>query len=338
MIRCVRYAFANIPASIGAIFFSKHVALPFIRFRMLRHGYLKSPLHYSKVSNAAMRGIWIIGDPRAAPDLIVFYAHGGGFSMGSPYFYLEFLMAWLSLLQSRQGYRNPAIFGLEYTLVPTASFPTQLRECKAGYDFALSKLPDGNPLRVCLAGDSAGATLIMSLLLSQAQENVNGEKCRKAAGFVTMISPWCKLLSDKNEDTTSDYLNANSLRLYARQYVGGQSDFGQAASGYPRETKIDVKPVINYQLASPGNCESQELWDALPAMGFHFIYGSDEVFAVETEKCIEMIKTAGRKVHVTNEPGIHAWPIVNLFLGNTVEERLKGLDRIVDVMGRHMII
>lgn len=37
VVRCVRYAFANIPASIGRVFFSKAVALPFMRFRMLRY-------------------------------------------------------------------------------------------------------------------------------------------------------------------------------------------------------------------------------------------------------------------------------------------------------------
>lgn len=46
VIRCVRYAFANIPPNIGRVFFSKQVALPFLRFRMLRHGYLRSPVHW----------------------------------------------------------------------------------------------------------------------------------------------------------------------------------------------------------------------------------------------------------------------------------------------------
>jgi hypothetical protein len=46
VIRCVRYAFARIPAKIGRVFFSKPVALPFLLFRMLRYGYLKSPIHW----------------------------------------------------------------------------------------------------------------------------------------------------------------------------------------------------------------------------------------------------------------------------------------------------
>lgn len=46
VIRCVRYAFTNIRPSVGRVFFSKQVALPFLRFRMLRHGYVKSPVHW----------------------------------------------------------------------------------------------------------------------------------------------------------------------------------------------------------------------------------------------------------------------------------------------------
>lgn len=46
VIRCVRYAFANMPAKVGRVFFGKYVALPFTRWRMLRHGYVRSPVHY----------------------------------------------------------------------------------------------------------------------------------------------------------------------------------------------------------------------------------------------------------------------------------------------------
>lgn len=46
VIRCVRYAFANVPPKVGRVFFSRAVALPFLRWRLLRHGYLRSPFHW----------------------------------------------------------------------------------------------------------------------------------------------------------------------------------------------------------------------------------------------------------------------------------------------------
>lgn len=49
VIRCVRYAFANMPAKFGVVFLSKGVALPFMHFRMLRHGYLRCPIHWREI-------------------------------------------------------------------------------------------------------------------------------------------------------------------------------------------------------------------------------------------------------------------------------------------------
>ncbi|KAI6376554.1 hypothetical protein MCOR25_002764 [Pyricularia grisea] len=46
VIRCVRFAFANIPARIGRVFLCKEVSLPFLRYRMFRHGYLRPPVHW----------------------------------------------------------------------------------------------------------------------------------------------------------------------------------------------------------------------------------------------------------------------------------------------------
>lgn len=76
VIRCVRYAFAHIPASIGRVFFSKWVAYPFFRFRLLRHGYLHCPMYYREIIRHGAKGLWIIGDQHSDPDIVIYYAHG----------------------------------------------------------------------------------------------------------------------------------------------------------------------------------------------------------------------------------------------------------------------
>src|SRR3569833_2408266 len=83
--------------------------------------------------------------------------------MGSTWFYLEFLLSWLHLLRC-SGYKNPAIFALEYTLVPDGVFPTQLVEALHGYEHVLSFARD--PAKVVVSGDSAGAAIVLSLLLN----------------------------------------------------------------------------------------------------------------------------------------------------------------------------
>ena len=54
VIRCVRYTFAFMPASMGRVFFSKAVALPFLRFRMLRHGFIRSPITWQEVNRVSV--------------------------------------------------------------------------------------------------------------------------------------------------------------------------------------------------------------------------------------------------------------------------------------------
>ncbi|GAB1320101.1 hypothetical protein MFIFM68171_10311 [Madurella fahalii] len=188
VVRCVRYAFANIPARVGKVFFAKEVAIPFLWFRLFRHGHLGSPIYWREESEKSFRGIWIIKEPADKPDFVLYYAHGGGFSMGSSYFYLEYFLTWLSVLSS-SGYRNPAIFALEYTLVPDASFPTQVEEAMKGYEHVLSKARD--PSIVC-APTAPKAKVQTPTGISIGSRNLH----------------------------LRDYLDAQQLHRYGRQFAG----------------------------------------------------------------------------------------------------------------------
>lgn len=308
VIRCVRYAFSDIPASIGKVFFSKWVALPFMRFRMLRHGIFRKPIYWVEVNKDALKGIYAVVDASRRPDIVLYYCHGGGFSMGSSFFYLEFLLVWLTLLR-QAGYDNPALFALEYTLVPDGTYPTQVQEALAGYKYVLSIVDD--PSRICVSGDSAGATLVLSLMLA-----VSGYSSlkNKMPGLAIVISPWATIISSKNQNTPSDYLNAESLRLYGSQYIG--------KNGSPDNA-----------LVSPGRCHDLGWWKrASPSQGWYFIYGSEEVFQPEAKDLIAQLRKAEVQVDEYEEKGwIHAWPVVKLFLCNEQAERQSGLKRIVQI-------
>ena len=310
VIRCVRYAFANIPAVIGRVFFSKPVALPFFRWRLLRHGYLHSPIHYQEIHRRDFQGLWMIVNPDQEPDIVVYYCHGGGFSMGSSYFYMEFLMAWLSCLRDR-GYRNPACFALEYTLVPDATWPTQFEETRAAFKFIRNSFGEGSTQKICVSGDSAGATLILSLLLhltATIQDDVEND--HNVPGLAILLSPWTHLVSDLNQNTASDYLNSESLHLYASQYAG-------------HLTRTD-------DVVSPGLTVGR--WKrASPVDGYRVIYGAEEVFARGIQTMTKAMKRDGVLLKQHIEPaGIHAWPVVNLFLGESRDERLKGLQKMTE--------
>ena len=219
--------------------------------------------------------------------------------MGSSYFYLEFLLAWVSLLKDA-GYENPALFALEYSLVPEAIYPTQLDQTAAGYKHVCSIV---KPSQVCVGGDSAGATLILSLLLSIAVPGYS----KRRPGYATLISPWATLVTPQNRNTPSDYLDADSLHLYGRQYA--------------------ARADLNDPLVSPGNCKDTMRWaEVSPAGGFLIMYGSEEVFGPEIRDLVALLRSSRCGVSVREEPAaVHAWPVVSLFLSDTKEERLKGL-------------
>lgn len=236
--------------------------------------------------------------------------------MGSPYFYLEFLLTWLSLL-SDSGYRNPAIFALDYTLVPDASFPTQLEEALASYEHVLSTVQ--GPNRICVSGDSAGATIVLSLLLHLANRSRHLEKMDSTGtwslakpGMAVLISPWVTLVSSKHQNTTSDYLDAGNLHHYARQYAGG-------------------KVSVDDPLLSPGNCRDVSWWkNAAPSKGMYVAYGAEEVFAPEVADLIKFWEANNMKVRSREEKGgIHAWPVACLFLSSSLGDRQKGLKPLI---------
>lgn len=312
VIRCVRYAFANFPAAIGRIFFSKAVALPFMRFRMFRHGILHSPVRWYEVTTKSARGLWIAGsDDAEKPDVVVYYVHGGGFAMGSAYFYLEPLIALRDLLLLH--YRNPAVFALEYTLVPDAVYPTQLDETLGGYEYVLSRL-DGDAGRIVVAGDSAGGTLTLSMLLHLSRPGAGGDASRKP-GYAALISPWTNLVSEKHRNAASDFLNANSLHVYGSQYA-------------------KTEERLRDPLVSPGECTSLSWWrDASPRHGIYVTFGSEEVLGPDVKDLIKRWRKAGIAVTANEESGgIHAWVIARLFLEEGMQERARGMLGLVNAI------
>lgn len=236
--------------------------------------------------------------------------------MGSSYFYIEFLLGWVTLLKDA-GFDNPALFALEYTLVPEATYPTQLQQTLAGYKYVLS-IADEHPERVCVSGDSAGATLILSLILLLSDYAKMGDKL---PGLAIPISPWSIIISKKNQNTPSDYLNAESLRLYGSQYIGQKASDSDS-------------------LVSPGQCRDKARWRRTsPILRWLFIYGAEEVFAPDARDLISLLRDADLEVQTHEEKGwIHAWPVVKLFICNKRQDRLHGLSIMVEYMKDKMLV
>ena len=108
------------------------------------------------VAAPGLRGEWV-RVPQSRADRVILYLHGGAFCMGSPASHRN-LVAWLC-----ESARARAL-SLDYPLAPEHPFPAALDRTVAAYRFLRDT--GAAPDRIALAGDSAGANLVLAALLT----------------------------------------------------------------------------------------------------------------------------------------------------------------------------
>ncbi|KAG8433862.1 hypothetical protein GDO86_012289 [Hymenochirus boettgeri] len=101
-----------------------------------------------------------------SPDLIIHF-HGGGFVAQTSKSHEPYLRTWAQDLEA-------PILSIDYSLAPEAPFPRALEECFYAYCWALKncRLLGSTAERVCLAGDSAGGNLCITVCLRAASVGV----------------------------------------------------------------------------------------------------------------------------------------------------------------------
>src|SRR5699024_4196859 len=94
-------------------------------------------------------------EPAARP--VVFWVHGGSFIAGTK----DDVRSYLKVLANR-GFTT---IGVDYSLAPTAVYPTPVVELATAIDYVLDRAEvfGADPQRVVLAGDSAGAHIAAQL-------------------------------------------------------------------------------------------------------------------------------------------------------------------------------
>jgi acetyl esterase len=97
---------------------------------------------------------------RVGPLPVVLYVHGGGFRMLSKETHWIF-----SLIFARRGY---LCLSISYRLAPQHRYPAAIEDACAAYDWAVRHARDfgGDPERIVLAGESAGANLVTALTVA----------------------------------------------------------------------------------------------------------------------------------------------------------------------------
>lgn len=120
---------------------------------------------------------WFVAGEDNPKDSVLLFVHGGGFVAGNSVRRSEFLYYAVT-----EWHVN--VLSVDYRLAPEYRPPCQLQDCLDAYRFLLQHYA---PERIVLLGESAGATLILSLLPKLRQEGLPMPGCAVANSPVAQI-------------------------------------------------------------------------------------------------------------------------------------------------------
>jgi acetyl esterase/lipase len=161
------------------------------------------------VDAAGIAAEWV-SSPSAAPQAVLYYLHGGGFTAGSCMTHRE-LAAHLCI---DSGVR---VLLIDYRLAPEQPFPAALEDAAAGYQWLLAQgIP---PQQIVIGGDSAGGGLALATMVWLREQAVE----LPAAGV--LLSPWTDLaLAGPSMQTRAELdplCSQASLQRAAHCYLAG---------------------------------------------------------------------------------------------------------------------
>ena len=230
---------------------------------------------------------WIAA-PGADAERVIYYLHGGGYTIGS----INTHRQMISHLSRAAGARALAI---DYRLSPEHPFPAAVEDATTAYRWLLSTGVD--PDRIVIAGDSAGGGLTVATLVSLRDA---GDPLPAAA---VCLSPWVDMEATGDSMTT----RAEADPMISREDVleGAQAYLNGADPRTP--------------LASPIHADLK----GLPPLLIHV--GTAEVLLDDSTRLAERARSAD--VDVTLEPWddmIHVFQ----FFASTLPEAQQAIDRI----------
>ncbi len=139
----------------------------------------------------------------------VLYLHGGGYVFGSAFGYQPQAGAIATAART-------AVLVPDYRLAPEHPFPAAVDDALRAYHWLLAR--GVAPERVTIAGDSSGGGLVLSLLLSLAQQNA------PQPGAAVLMCPWLDLalrLQREPGDVIAPLADEQEARSCAAMYLAG---------------------------------------------------------------------------------------------------------------------
>ena len=270
--------------------FIKEWDIPKLRVQMERRAQaLKLPRDFTRepVTAGGVSGEWIV-PPNAAPGRVLYYLHGGAYSVGSITTH-----RWLIGQLARAG--QARALAIDYRLAPEHPFPAALEDAVAGYRWLVAQGYD--PSHIAIAGDSAGGGLTLATLIYLRDAG------DPLPGAAVCLSPWTDLAA-----------TGNSLQTRAR------TDPWFDPSGVPKTARVYLADADPWDpLASPLYADLHGLPPLLIQVG------ECEILLSDSTRLAEKARAAGVDVTLEVWNGMfHVWQIFAWF----VPEGRQAIERI----------
>ncbi|KAF9155430.1 hypothetical protein BG015_009898 [Linnemannia schmuckeri] len=167
-------------------------------------------------------------------DIIMLYAHGGGFVFGDAEMYNNIFCSWVQHFKTVHN-KTLRILSVDYDLAPQKKFPYQRDQYLSAYRFLVHEIR-WNPRKIIFAGDSSGGNILLNACYVLRENRLPPPRA------LLCISPWIRL--DANERTTPSmahnlYSGAEVLRDDCARFVdhfqatGGRVTYHYMAEGMP---------------------------------------------------------------------------------------------------------
>ncbi|WP_028922144.1 alpha/beta hydrolase [Pseudonocardia acaciae] len=168
-------------------------------------------VRYSEVTAAGLPAIW--ADPEGCdPERVLVFFHGGGFVSGSKDSHRKLA----AHLAKAAGCRALVP---DYRLAPEHTFPAQLDDARAVYDWLLDR--GHRPSRIALAGDSAGGNIATACALALERDG------RPLPAAVAAFSPWYDMeaAGETFESNAANdfFISRELVHIVAPLFLGGHS-------------------------------------------------------------------------------------------------------------------
>ena len=216
---------------------------------------------------------WIIPS-QFSEGKVLLYIHGGGFISGSS------LTHRMHVAKFALGSQLKSLV-FDYRLAPEHPFPAALDDCMEVYAWLLAQ--GYTPKNIVLGGESAGATLVLSLLLALKEKGI---ELPKAAFSISPVTDLRCLADSFRYNAKNDVAPINSWKIWTNLYIAGHNP---------------TDPLLSPQFGD---------FKGLPPL--YICVGSHEIHLDDCESVAKKASDQGVKVILkTWDKMIHAFPILS---------------------------